>query len=274
MQVGHDTAEPVRRLLARTASHAADFLEGLDERPVGATATPDELRSALDRPLPESGLPADAVIDELVRDVEGGIVGSAGGRFFGWVIGGGVPAALAADWLTASWDQNAALCACGPAAAVVEEIAGRWLKELLGIPAEASFAFTTGAQMAHVTALAAARGKLLAERGWDVERRGLVGAPAVRVLTGGRHHGSIDRAVRLLGLGTNALRVVGTDERGRIDVGALEREVDADDEATIVCLQAGEINTGAFDSFRRPARWPEPLGHGCTSTAPSGSGPR
>lgn len=134
------------------------------------------------------------------------------------MIGGGVPAALAADWLTSTWDQNAALYACGPAAAVIEEVAGDWLKQLLGLPAEASFAFTTGAQQAHVTALAAARTSILVDRGWNVERQGLMGAPAVRVLTSGHQHASIERAVRLLGLGTDCLHTTDADEYGRIDL--------------------------------------------------------
>lgn len=189
---------------------------------------------------------AEDVIDELVRDVDGGLLGSGGGRFFGWVIGGAVPAALAADWLTATWDQNAAMYACGPAAAVIEEITGVWLKELLGLPASASFAFTTGAQMAHVTALAAARHRLLADRGWDVERQGLFQAPPMRVLCGGEQHASIDRAVRMLGLGTDALIAVGTGPDSRIDLTRLELEADV---PTVLCLQAGEINTGGFDAF-------------------------
>jgi len=246
---------PRRSLLAQTAAHAANYLDGLDARAVTPTAGLDDLRHALGRPLPESGMPAKDVIDELVRDVDGGLVGSAGGRFFGWVIGGGVPAALAADWLTATWDQNAALYACGPAEAVIEEIAGAWLKQLLGLPAEASFAFTTGAQMAHVTALAAARHRLLKDRGWDVERQGLFQAPAVRVLCGGEQHASIDRAVRMLGLGTDALVGVGTGPDSRLDLKALERELAAQPDAPkVVCLQAGEINTGAFDPFPEACR--------------------
>jgi glutamate/tyrosine decarboxylase-like PLP-dependent enzyme len=239
-----------RDLLELTAAHAADFLEGLPTRSVAAAEELSALRRALGRPLPEVGLPAEQVIDELVRDVEGGIVASAGGRFFGWVIGGGLPAALAADWLTATWDQNAVLYASGPAEAVIEEITGEWLKDLLGLPRDASFAFTTGAQIAHVTALAAARHRLLAERQWDVERQGLAGAPAVRVLCGGEQHGSIDRALRLLGLGTDALIAVGTDHGSRLDLNGLERALAENrDSAVIVCLQAGEINTGAFDPF-------------------------
>jgi glutamate/tyrosine decarboxylase-like PLP-dependent enzyme len=240
----------MRSLLERTAAHAATFVEGLDAAPVAAVAELTALRAALGGPLPETEREAAQVIDELVRDVAGGLLGSAGGRFFGWVIGGGQPAALAADWLTATWDQNAALYACSPAEAVIEEVAGAWLKQLLGLPGEASFAFTTGAQMAHVTALAAARSRLLADRGWDVERDGLAGAPPVRLLGGGRQHASIDRAVRLLGLGTNALRSVGADADGRVDLAGLERALAADPDApSIVCLQAGDINTGAFDPF-------------------------
>jgi glutamate/tyrosine decarboxylase-like PLP-dependent enzyme len=223
--------------LERAAAHAIAYLDGLDRRPVGVAATADELRAALDRPLPEAGTPDERVVDELVRDADAGLLGSAGGRFFGWVIGGGVPAALAADWLTSAWDQNAALYACSPAEAVIEEVAGRWLKELLGLPSEASFAFTTGTQMAHVTALAAARHRLLAARGYDVGRRGLAGAPPIRVVTGGEQHASVDRAVRLLGLGTDAIE--------HADLASLSLT----DEPTIVCLQAGEINTGAFDPF-------------------------
>jgi glutamate/tyrosine decarboxylase-like PLP-dependent enzyme len=250
-----DLMTQLRSLLEMTAGHAAEFLEGLETAPVAATATLPELRRALARPLPQTGLSAEQVIEELVHDVDGGILGSAGGRFFGWVIGGAVPAALAADWLTATWDQNAALYACGPAEAVIEEITGAWLKELLGLPAEASFAFTTGAQMAHVTALAAARSRIFAERGWDVERRGLAGAPTPRVICGGRQHASIDRAVRLLGLGTDALRSVGTDPEGRLDLDALEHGLVADPAVpTIVCLQAGEINIGAFDPFAEACR--------------------
>lgn len=243
-----------RRLLDRTAAHAAAFLDGLTERPVGVTATLAELRAALARPLPEEGTDDVEVIDALVRDAEPGVLGSAGGRFFGWVIGGGVPAALAADWLTATWDQNAALYACGPAEAVIEEVAGQWVKRLLGLPDEASFAFTTGAQQAHVTALAAARTRLLAERGWNVERDGLTGAPDIRVLTAGHQHASIDRALRILGLGTGCVESVEADDLGRLDPASLGRRLAARDAPAIVCLQAGEINTGAFDPFAEACR--------------------
>jgi glutamate/tyrosine decarboxylase-like PLP-dependent enzyme len=169
---------PFKPALDRAATHALAHLAGLDQAPVSASATLDELRARLDRPLTDQGTDAATVIDELATDAAGGIVGSAGGRFFGWVIGGAVPAALAADWLASAWDQNAAIHACGPAVAVMEEVAGRWLKDLLGLPAQASFAFTTGSQLAHLTALAAARHALLARCDWDVERRGLARSSA------------------------------------------------------------------------------------------------
>jgi glutamate/tyrosine decarboxylase-like PLP-dependent enzyme len=161
-----------------------------------------------------------------------------------------LPAALAADWLASAWDQNAARYACGPAAAVVEEAAGAWIKEILQLPAAASFAFVTGCQMAHVTCLAAARHGLLAARGWDVEERGLSGAPAIRILTSGLRHGSIERAVRLLGLGLNNIVDLPADLQGSLQPADLERELRQEPaRPAIVLLQAGDINTGAFDSF-------------------------
>src|ERR1700740_3204875 len=155
--------------LKRALAHALGRLASEENRPVAATADLEELRGRFERPLPQSGTDPAQVIDDLVRDVEGGIIGSTGGRFFGWVIGGSLPAALAADWLTSAWDQNAGLAATSPAAAIVEEAVGIWLKELLGLPAHASFALVTGCQMAHATCLAAARHAVLAQRGWDVE---------------------------------------------------------------------------------------------------------
>src|SRR6266446_9230118 len=142
-------------------------LESLDRTPVAATVDLATLRSRIGRALSDEGVASEQVVADLVKDAEGGILGSAGGRFFGWVIGGAVPAALAADWLTAAWDQNAASYACAPAETVIEEVTGAWLKELLGLPPTASVAFVSGSQMAHVTALAAARHALLAKQGWD-----------------------------------------------------------------------------------------------------------
>ena len=234
------------------AAHAATYIYTLGSRPIVAAAGLAELRRRLGKPLPDSGLPDETVIDELVRDTEGGILGSGGGRFFGWVIGGALPVAVAADWLTAAWDQNAASNATAPAEAVVEEVCGDWAKELLGIPSSASFAFVTGCQMAHTTALASARHKLLADRGWNVETSGLSGAPALKILTTENRHESILRSARLLGLGTDAVDYVQSDNMGRMEMGALEAALRrAGDVPVVVCLQAGDLNTGVFDPFRR-----------------------
>ena len=234
------------------AAHAASYLESLGSRPIVAASGIADLRRRLGKPLPETGTPAEAVIDELVRDVEGGILGSGSGRFFGWVIGGALPVAVAADWLTSAWDQNAASNATAPAEAVAEEVCGSWAKELFGIPSSASFAFVTGCQMAHTTALAAARHKLLADRGWDVERSGLAGAPVLRILTTENRHESIIRSARLLGLGTAAIDYVASDNMGRIDTGELEAALRRLGGApAVVCLQAGDLNTGVFDPFER-----------------------
>src|SRR5689334_5833037 len=186
----------IQPLLERTARHAAAFVDSLDTRRIAPAAALDDLRASLGRPLADEPVGADVVIEDLVRDAGPGILGSGSGRFFGWVIGGALPAALAADWLTAAWDQNAASYACGPAEAVVEEVCGAWLKALLRLPETASFGLVTGCQLAHVTALAAARHQLLAERGLNVERDGLAGAPPIRVLTTEQRHGSLVRALR------------------------------------------------------------------------------
>ena len=244
------TGPVLREVLGRAFGHAVDHLEHLSNGRVSASVTSEELRHRLDRPLGDAGADPAAVIDEIVAGTRGGIVGSAGGRFFGWVIGGSLPAALAADWLVSAWDQNAAIHACGPAVAVMEEVAGKWLKDVLGLPQDAAFAFTTGTQLAHVTALAAARRALLLRCEWDVDRQGLSGAPPVRLLCGEQRHGSIDRAVRLLGLGTDHLAGIALDDQGRLATAALGAALaEAPHAPTIVIAQAGELNTGAFDPF-------------------------
>jgi glutamate/tyrosine decarboxylase-like PLP-dependent enzyme len=231
-------------------NHGISHLEYLDETSVAATANAAALRAQLDKPLPKEGLPAEQVIEELARDVRGGLLGSAGGRFFGWVIGGALPVAVAADWLTSAWQQNAGLYACAPAAAIAEETVGRWLKEILGLPTQASFALVTGCQMAHVTCLAAARHALLAKHGWDVESQGLYGAPPIRILSSTERHGSFERAVRLLGFGTSHIRLLEVDEQSRLLPEALEDEFrNQPDGPTLLLLQAGDINIGAYDSF-------------------------
>jgi glutamate/tyrosine decarboxylase-like PLP-dependent enzyme len=185
------------------------------------------------------------VVDALVAAADPGVVAIPSGRYFGFVIGGAVPAALAADWLTSAWDQNAGLYVAGPSASVVEEVAGTWVKELLRLPPEASFAFVTGCQMANFTALAIARRHVLDEAGWDFEADGLFAAPRLRVLCGAKVHVTVTRALRLLGLG--APELVDADDQGRMVAGSLRSALRDSSGPTIVCAQAGEVNTGAFD---------------------------
>jgi glutamate/tyrosine decarboxylase-like PLP-dependent enzyme len=247
MESGNDL---LKRALDAAYRISCDYADNVDRTPVGATASLEQLRRQLAKPLNDEGLAPEQVVAELSSDVEGGLHTSAGGRFFGWARGGAVPASVGADWLTSVWDQNAALYSVGPAAAVAEEVAGAWLKELLGLPAGASFAFVTGTQMAHLTCLAAARHALLALRGWDVEEQGLWGAPPIRILASNQRHGSVERAVRLLGLGRAHIADLATDSTGRVIPEALETELRRDPAApALVVLQAGDINTGAFDSF-------------------------
>jgi glutamate/tyrosine decarboxylase-like PLP-dependent enzyme len=235
--------------LNRALMHARTHIEGLASAPVNATIGIEELRARFGGPLPEGGMPPVEVVDALVAASAGGHLGSAGGRFFAWVIGGSLSSALAADWLTSTWDQNAALAACGPAAAVVEEVAGRWLKELLGLPSDASFAFTTGCQLAHFTCLAAARHAVLQARGWDVNTDGLFDAPRVRVIVSELRHASVDRALRFLGFGQKSLMVLPTEADGQVDRAAFHAALASDVGPTIVVLDAADLNVGAFDAF-------------------------
>jgi glutamate/tyrosine decarboxylase-like PLP-dependent enzyme len=239
--------DPLKEALDLTAAYAAQFLGTLDERPVRAEASIEELREALDGPLPEAGREPAQVIAELIAAAEPGVVAMPGGRYFGFVIGGALPAALAADWLTSTWDQNAGLVAAGPSAAVVEEVALGWLRELLGLPGHVSAGFVTGCQMAHVTALAAARHHVLDAAGWDLARDGLQGAPRIRVLVGEERHVTVDRALRYLGIGSAQIEVVPADEQGRMRSEALRSALAPATGPTIVCAQAGNVNTGSFD---------------------------
>jgi glutamate/tyrosine decarboxylase-like PLP-dependent enzyme len=242
-----------RDLLQRTAEIASDYLDSLDERPVRPDATIDELRAALGGPLPERPSDALEVVEQLARDADPGLMGIQSGRFFGFVMGGAVPAAIAADWLASAWDQNSGLALPTPATGVVEEVAGAWLKDLLGLPAGASFGFVTGGQMAHFTCLAVARHHLLAAAGWDVEGDGLSGAPAIRVVAGANRHSTLDRALRFLGLGTASICEVPADDQGRIVTEALRDELGRTEGPTVVSVQAGDINTGAFDDLQAAA---------------------
>lgn len=239
-----------RALLEKTLEHALRFLESLDTRPVAATATRNELLKRLGKPLADEGIAPDKVLDQLVANADAGLNASTGGRFYAWVIGGNLPAALAADWLNSAWDQNGALHATSPALGVLEEICGEWLKDLLRIPGSASYALVTGCQMSHATCLAAARNKVLADRNWDVEADGLAGAPQITVLGSYSCHGSVERAVRLLGIGKNNLVGLEADSDGRLSAATLDKALRGmPDKPAIIVLQAGEINTGVYDPF-------------------------
>src|SRR4051794_14815444 len=230
--------------LDRAAAHAQRWLTELSERRVPPASGSDAAADALGRALPEQGSPPADVIDRLAAAVEPGLVASPGGRFFGWVIGATLPAALAADWLVSAWDQNSGMRDATPGTVAVEEVAAAWLLQLLGLPTGAAVGFTTGATMANFACLAAARDRVLGRAGWDVARDGLAGGPRVRVLAGAERHGSIDLALRYLGLGAPELVVA--DDQGRLDAANLRTHLASTDVPTIVCLQAGNVHSGAF----------------------------
>lgn len=234
-------------LLRRTADLAVEFLESLPHRHVGATGSIEELRAAFGGPLPEQGEAPLEVVERLVRAADPGLMAMPGPRYFGFVIGGHLPAALAADWLTSTWDQNATLYATAPANSVAEEAAAGWLLEVLDLPRAASVGFTTGCLMASFTALAAARHAVLAKRGWDVETRGLFGAPEIDVVIGAEAHVTIHAALQMLGLGRERVRKVPSDDQGRMEAAALRAVLAGCAGPLIVCAQAGNVNSGAFD---------------------------
>ncbi|WP_146845138.1 pyridoxal phosphate-dependent decarboxylase family protein [Cellulomonas terrae] len=231
--------------LDRAVHHARDWLTSLAERPVHPRARPDDLAAVLGGPLPDGPTAPETVVDELAAGVEPGLMGMPSGRFFGWVIGGTHPAALAADWLTSAWDQNTAMRHSTPGVVAVEDAAAAWALDLLGLPPDADVGFVTGATMANFTGLAAARQHVLADAGWDVGRDGLAGGPRVRVLVGAERHETLDLALRYLGLGTPT--VVAADDQGRLVVADLDRALAQGGGPTIVCLQAGNLHSGAFD---------------------------
>jgi glutamate/tyrosine decarboxylase-like PLP-dependent enzyme len=235
--------------LRTAAEHAEAFLATLDDRRVAARVDAAGVRDALGGPLPDRGEDPAAVIDALVAGAEPGLVATAGPRHFGFVIGGALPAALAADWLVSAWDQCAAFHSLSPAAAAIEEVASAWTLDLLGLPDNASVGFVTGGQGANTTCLAAARHAVLARAGWDVERDGLIGAPRVRILCGQEAHATVYTALRLLGLGADTAARLPADGQGRLDPSALAAVLAADDGPAIVCAQAGNVATGAFDAF-------------------------
>jgi len=237
----------ISNLLAGVQQHATTWFASLDTRPVRATASGDELRRALGGPLPDAGTAPEVVTEILSSAGMRGTTACAGPRFFGFVVGGSLPAALAADWLVSCWDQNAGIFVLSPLASVIEQIAGAWLLELAGLPPTMSFGFVTGGHMANFTGLAAARHRVLRNAGWDVEADGLFGAPPIDVMVSEEAHYTISTALRLLGLGANRARRIPTDSQGRMRADELAAALRGREGPCIVCAQAGDVNTGAFD---------------------------
>ena len=240
-------AMPTRQLLSRTRELASSYLDNVGERRVGSLADYETLLDAMGGPLPDAPSDALAVIENLATTAEPGLVATAGPRHFGFVIGGALPAALAADWLTGVWDQNAFSFVLSPAAAVVEEVSRRWLTELLGLAPDTSMGIVTGATMANFTSLAAARHALLLQLGWNVEEQGLFGAPPITVVTNEESHVSVFASLQMLGLGRERVTRVAADEQGRMRPDALQATLRELTTPAIVCAQAGNVNTGAFD---------------------------
>ncbi len=239
------------RALTQAAAHARSWLTSVPNRPIGPRADAATLLDAFGGPLPAHGDDPAYVIDLLAENAEAGLMAIPSGRFFGWVMGGTLPAALAADWLVSAWDQNTGLRYATPAAAAIEEAAAAWVLELTGLPSGSDVGFTTGATMANFTGLAAGRSKVLAKVGWDVHELGLNGAPPVHVLVGEERHDTVDLALRYLGLGRP--QTVEADEQGRLLVDRLEQELTRlpAGEPVLLCLQAGNLHSAAFDPFPR-----------------------
>jgi glutamate/tyrosine decarboxylase-like PLP-dependent enzyme len=243
----------LREGLVRAVGRIAEYREALPAARVTPSASRAEVRRALGE-LGDAPVPLGDVLDELVATAAPGLMASAGPRYFGFVTGGSLDAALVADVMTAGWDQCAFNEAMSPAALAFEDVAGAWLKELLGLPATASVGFVTGGQAANTVGLAAARWSVLHDHGWDVGRDGLRGAPPVRVVVGVERHATIDRAVRLLGIGEASLEIVPAIADGAMDTVALaDLLAGSDVDPTIVCAQAGNVNTGACDDLAAAA---------------------
>lgn len=245
--------EDMSSLLAATQKHAAEWFAALEKRPVRAAASGDELRKMLGGPLPQEGIAPEKVTEILAHAGMRGTIAMAGPRYFGFVIGGNLPAAVAADWLVSAWDQNSAVFVGSPLVAVVEQIAGAWLRDIAGLPPTMSFGFVTGGQMANFTGLAAARHRVLSAAGWDVEANGLFGAPPIDVFVSDEAHYTIFMALRLLGLGASRVKRIPTDNQGRMRADELAAALRGVKGPSIVCAQAGNVNTGAFDPIEKIA---------------------
>ena len=241
------------RALRRAADLAFEYLRELPDRPVGPRAAASEIRGGLGATIPETGVDAEAVVEELARAVEPGLVASAGPRYFGFVIGGALPASVATDWLTSAWDQNGALHALSPAAAAAEQAAGEWMLDLLGLPTDVGFGLPSGAGLGNTVALAAARHAVLEREGWDVEANGLYGAPEIHVVMGDEGHATLATALQYLGLGRARAHRVATDDQGRMRADGLREVLGRLTGPTIVAIQAGNVNTGGFDPAEEAA---------------------
>jgi glutamate/tyrosine decarboxylase-like PLP-dependent enzyme len=236
-----------QQLMQQVLELARRYRERVPSQPVFPRVTVEELRAALGGPLPANGTAASDVVAHLARGAEMGLVGSTGPRYFGFVIGGSLPVTTAADWLTSAWDQNAGLYATSPAASVAEEVAAGWLRELFGLPATSSVGFVTGGGPANFAGMVIARHGVLQRAGWDVEKDGLQGAPRVNVVVSDEAHATIFAALRMAGLGANGAKRVPCDAQGRMIASELPKVLKSCDGPTIVCAQAGNVNTGSFD---------------------------
>jgi len=244
-------------------AHVERWLASLEDRPMPPQAQVEALVERLGTELPDGPRSAAAVVEHLATALEPGLTAMPSGRFYGMVIGGVHPAALAADWLTSAWDQNAGLYALSPAAAVAEEVAAAWLVDIFGLPEESSVGFVTGATMANFTALAAGRHRVLERVGWNLETDGYVGAPPIAVVVGAEAHVTIFVSLQMLGLGRDRVHKVEADEQGRMRPEALREVLARIDGPTLVCAQSGNVNTGAFDPLdeiapivrERPNAW-------------------
>jgi glutamate/tyrosine decarboxylase-like PLP-dependent enzyme len=241
-------SDPYKEVLVVAAKHSQDWLSAIPNRGVNPTKDARAIRSELGLLLPDEPTHPALVVAKLAEIGEAGLMSMGSGRFFGWVVGGTLPAALGADWLVSAWDQNSVSRVATPTTAAVEEIASKWLLEILGLPANADVGFPTGGMMANFTGLISARQKVLTDVGWDLDRKGLIGAPAVRVLVGEERHDTVDRALRYLGLGEPI--EIASDDQGRIIIDSLRLVLESGSGPTIVCLQAGNLHSGAFDPFR------------------------
>lgn len=228
---------------------AIDYRQSLGQRPPRAAVDPAALKAAFSTPLPDRPRPARQVIDDLVSAASAGLMANSGPNFFGWVMGASHPAGVAADWLTAAWGQNAGIYQTSPAAAAAEDAVARWLLDLFGLPRDCGFGLTTGATMAGFTCLTAARNTVLARAGWDIEERGVFGAPPITVLLGAEAHSTIFAALRYLGFGEDNILRVTADDEGRMVADDLKAKLARCEGPTIIIAQAGHINSGAFDPF-------------------------